>query len=48
MDVVGVHTDDLFVRDLFSRMTMLVPGLVETTPDEQMYQSRWYSIMGSR
>jgi hypothetical protein len=30
MDIVGAHTDDLFVRDLFSRMTMLVPGLTET------------------
>jgi hypothetical protein len=29
MDVVGTHADDLFVRDPFSRMTMLIPGLVE-------------------
>jgi hypothetical protein len=30
MDIVGAHADDLFVRDPFSRMTMLVPGLTET------------------
>jgi hypothetical protein len=29
MDIVGMHTNDLFVRDPFSRMTMLVPGLTE-------------------
>jgi hypothetical protein len=29
MDIVGTHADNLFVRDPFSRMTMLVPGLTE-------------------
>jgi hypothetical protein len=30
MDIVGAHADDLFVRDPFSWMTKLVPGLTET------------------
>jgi hypothetical protein len=30
MDIACAHADDLFVRDPFSQMTMLVPGLAET------------------